>query len=183
MTNELFVIEARNIVSVWAPINSWEPHVLYQRTAINLEFPQSEISPRSDIPGPLDVIIIHGADFTKALETVFNQSTEANRNTALCENIEKIVDIARKAPDICLVISPREKRLAVWEINVSPKAVNGSIDVKQVDCVGAKPVTACKILEESVPLHSLSNSAGVSLFWCFSVGPHGNTGNLRFAVF
>jgi hypothetical protein len=118
MDNVLFTISIDNNVTVWAPINSWEPHILYQRTSISMNAPEMD-NPISTGPWPpAYCILVDSAEVTKALETIFNRTNGVD--FASSDYLSKFVEIARKGPDICLVLKPETDSLYVWGIDVSP---------------------------------------------------------------
>jgi hypothetical protein len=115
MDNVMFAITVDNMVTIWAPINSWEPHILYQRASISM----NPTDTHSNIPSnPSFCILIDSAELTRALETVFNRIDSAD--IARSGNLSRIAEIARKDPDICLVLNQTDDSLRVWGIDVSP---------------------------------------------------------------
>jgi hypothetical protein len=114
MDNVMFVITMDNTITVWAPINSWEPHILYQRSSISMN--------TSETPGivpsyPSFCILVDSAELTRALETVFNRVN--GDDIANSDNLVQIADIARKTPEICLLLDQNDDSLRVWGIDVS----------------------------------------------------------------
>jgi hypothetical protein len=114
MDNVMFVIAVDNTITVWAPINSWEPHILYQRSSISMT--------TSETPGiipsyPSFCILVDSAELTRALETVFNRVN--GDDIANSDNLVQIADIARKSPEICLLLDQNDDSLRVWGIDVS----------------------------------------------------------------
>src|ERR1700721_1000991 len=95
-SNVLFVIDASNVLSFWAPINAWEPHVLYQRGAIVMDTYAGHIqnSPHSVSP-MFHTIIIQEDEFTKAVQPILIQ-----KHDTVSVPSESIADLSRKSPDI-----------------------------------------------------------------------------------
>jgi hypothetical protein len=102
-------------ITVWAPINSWEPHILYRRASLNLD--TSTLYTPSMILPPICCIVIDSSVLTKVLETMFNQSNGKPVRDADLQ--QKISDIARRGPDLCLVLNQRGNELDIWCIDVS----------------------------------------------------------------
>lgn len=103
------------VITVWAPINSWEPHILYKRASISLD---GSSIPTSSINLPtICCIVLDSSELTKALETMLNQ---INGNPIRgADMLQKISDIARESPDLCLVLNQRDNELDIWGIDVS----------------------------------------------------------------
>jgi hypothetical protein len=122
MDNVLFTVDVDNTVAVWAPINSWEPHILYQRASV-LVYPDAV---RGTHPSTQNIfamcILIDAAELTKALETFLNRTEGDNGSTPA----ELIAGIAREAPDLCLVLSLYGNTLVVWGIDVTSLIVSKS---------------------------------------------------------
>jgi hypothetical protein len=115
MENVLFTITIDNTVTAWAPINSWEPHVLYQRASISMHTPQFDGA--STIPHLSHFwILVDNSELTRALETVFNKS-DREKNT-ISDDLDTISDIARKSPEVCIALDQTDDRLLVWGIDV-----------------------------------------------------------------
>ena len=116
MENVLFTITVDNTITVWAPINSWEPHILYQRTSISMS--DSEL--HSSIPTEQCLssfcILIDSAELTRALETIFNRLN--GTDIANSDRLARIAEIARKSPEVCLVLNQNDDSLRVWGIDV-----------------------------------------------------------------
>lgn len=110
----MFVITMDNTVTIWSPINSWEPHILYQRASISMNTTEAN----NDIPSnPSFCILVDSAELTRALETVFNRINEAD--IASSDSLAKLAEIARKSPEICLVLNQNDDSLRVWGIDVN----------------------------------------------------------------
>jgi len=121
MENILFTVTVDNTITVWAPINSWEPHILYQRTSISMI--------NSEVHGPISTehlssfcILVDTAELTRALETVFNRLNGTDLATS--DRLARIAEIARKSPEICLVLNQIDDSLCVWGIDVLPFQIN-----------------------------------------------------------
>ena len=115
MDNVLFTIDVENTVAVWAPINSWEPHILFQRASISMN--RSDVT--SSIPFPCSAfcIFVDSPELTRALETVFNRM---NGNDVTSSGYSAtITEIAQMGPEICLVLNQQDDNLCVWGINVN----------------------------------------------------------------
>ena len=117
----MFTITVDNTITVWAPINSWEPHILYQRTSISMC--------NSEVHGSISTehlssfcIFVDSAELTRALETVFNRLNDTD--IANSDRLERIAEIARKSPEICLVLNQIDDSLCVWGIDVLPFQIN-----------------------------------------------------------
>ena len=67
---------------------------------------------------PAYCILVDSAEVTKALETIFNRTNGVD--FASSDYLSKFVEIARKGPEICLVLKPETDSLYVWGIDVSP---------------------------------------------------------------
>ena len=118
MDNVLFTIDVGNTVAVWAPLNSWEPHILYQRASINMQGPSDTLAGLRSAPTPSTFcIVIDSTELTKALETVFNRTN--GDSVGVSGKLEVVADIARKSPELCLVVSQRGDNLCIWGINVT----------------------------------------------------------------
>jgi hypothetical protein len=88
--------------------------MLYKRISINLNIPS--ISLASKALSPILCLVIDSSELTKALETLSNQR---NGNTLQDANIlEKVSDIARKSPDLFLVLNQQGNELCVWGVDV-----------------------------------------------------------------
>ena len=110
----LFTITTDDSITIWSPINTWEPHMLYKRISINLNIPS--ISPASKALSPILCLVIDSSELTKALETLSNQR---NGSTLQDANIlEKVSDIARKSQDLFLVLNQHGNELCVWGVDV-----------------------------------------------------------------
>jgi hypothetical protein len=121
MDNVLFTIDVNNTVAVWAPLNSWEPHILYQRASINMDgLSETVESPPAKTLSTL-CIIIDSTELTKALETVFNRIN--GDNVEKSENLEIVSDIARKSPELCLVVNQQGNNLCIWGIDVTSPGI------------------------------------------------------------
>lgn len=113
MDNVMFTITMDKAITVWAPINSWEPHILHQCASISMNTPET----RGIIPSyPSFCILVDSAELTRALETVFNKAK--GDDIANSDNLVKIADIARKNPEICLLLDQSDDSLRVWGIDV-----------------------------------------------------------------
>lgn len=88
--------------------------MLYKRISINLDIPS--VSPASTALSPILCIVIDSSELTKALETLFNQRNGKSLHDA--DLLEKVSDIARKSPDLCLVLNQRGNELHVWGVDV-----------------------------------------------------------------
>jgi len=119
MDNVLFTITTDNKVTVWAPINSWEPHILHQRTSISMNAPEIDGQISTARPSPAYCILVDSAEVTKALETIFNRTNGVD--FASSDYLSKFVEIAKKGPEICLVLEPQTNALYVWGIDVNPQ--------------------------------------------------------------
>ena len=117
----MFTITVDNTITVWAPINSWEPHILYQRTSISMSNPEvhSSISTK---PFSSFCIFVDSGELTGALETIFNQLTDTD--IANSDRLARIAEIARKNPEICIVLNQIDDSLCVWGIDVLPFRIN-----------------------------------------------------------
>jgi hypothetical protein len=62
-------------------------------------------------------IFIDSTELTRALETVFNQMNGTDVHES--DQLAKIVQIAQKGPDICLILNQIDDSLCVWGIDVS----------------------------------------------------------------
>jgi hypothetical protein len=113
----MFTITVDNTITVWAPINSWEPHILYQRTSISMcnSGVHSSISTEHLFSF---CIFVDSAELTRALETVFNRLNDTD--IANTDRLERIAEIARKSPETCLVLNQIDDSLCVWGIDVLP---------------------------------------------------------------
>ena len=60
--------------------------------------------------------MIDSSELTKALETLFNQRNGKAFHDA--DILEKVSNIARKSPDLCLVLNQRGNELHVWGVDV-----------------------------------------------------------------
>ena len=117
MENVLFTIATDNTLVVWAPINSWECHVLYQRASISmdpLEINGGLHPPAS--PSTKFCILLDSAELTRALETFFNKANGADVSTS--NPSMDLSEIARKNPEICLVLNPNDDSLCIWGVDV-----------------------------------------------------------------
>jgi hypothetical protein len=115
MDNVLFTVDVDNTVAVWAPINSWEPHILYQRASV-LVYPDAIHGAHPFTENIFAMcILVDAAELTKALETLLNRTEGDNGSTPA----ELIAGIAREAPDLCLVLSLYGNTLVVWGIDVT----------------------------------------------------------------
>lgn len=115
MENVLFTITIDNTVTAWAPINSWEPHILYQRASVSmhtLQFDGASTKPHLSHFW----ILVDNSELTRALETVFNKSDQ-EKNT-ISDDLDAISDIARKSPEVCIALDQTDDRLLVWGIDV-----------------------------------------------------------------
>jgi hypothetical protein len=113
----LFSVDASNTFSVWAPLNSWEPHILYQRASIRFDsFDDGSILSNTSPQHSIGLILDSG-ELTTSLERFFNQ---CDPNSATKETYEIISNLARKAPTLFLSLSPRHGKLYVWNIDVIP---------------------------------------------------------------
>jgi hypothetical protein len=115
MDNVLFTITVDNAVTVWAPINSWEPHILYQRASISMDSSQTPIPSNTTLSS--FYILVDSAELTRALETVFNKMNTTD--TVVSDRLAKVAEIARKSPEICLVLNQHDDSLCVWGIDVN----------------------------------------------------------------
>jgi hypothetical protein len=116
MDNVLFTVDVDNTVSVWAPLNSWEPHILYQRASVPI-CPETVDGIRPSINRASALcILIDSTELTKALETLLNRMDDNNGSTPA----ELISGLAREAPDLCLVLNLYGNKLVVWGIDVNP---------------------------------------------------------------
>jgi len=114
MDNVMFVITMDNIITVWAPINSWEPHILYQRASIPMNTPETH----GIIPSyPSFCILVDSAELTRVLETVFNRVNSDDITNS--DHLVQFADIARKSPEVCLLLDQNDDSLRVWGIDVS----------------------------------------------------------------
>ena len=116
MDNVMFTITIDNTITVWAPINSWEPYILYQRTSISMDNSATHSSIRSNDLLSAFCILIDSAELTRALETIFNRMN--GTDTANSDSLAKLAEIARKTPEICLVLNQHDDSLCVWGIDV-----------------------------------------------------------------
>lgn len=171
MDNVLFTIDIDNVVTVWAPINSWEPHILFRRASISMNDSEAVGS----IPAHRGsfCILVDSADLTRALETVFNRMNGKDDTTS--EQLATIAGIARKGPEICLTLNQHDDSLCVWGIDVSTLSFLAN-SRKQVDLRNGRPLTAFKILRRVLPNGWVGKLAPYSLFWTFCVGAHGFAG-------
>ncbi len=116
MENVLFTITADNMITIWAPINSWEPHILYQRTSISMSNSELHNSIPTEHFLSLFCIFVDSAELTRALETIFNRLN--GTDIANSDRLARITEIARKSPEICLVLNQNDDSLRVWGIDV-----------------------------------------------------------------
>lgn len=115
MDNVLFTVDVNNTVSIWAPLNSWEPHILYQRASVPI-YPDTIDSIRPSIHTASALcILIDSTELTKALETLLNRMDGANSSTPT----DLISGLAREAPDLCLVLNLYGNTLVLWGIDVT----------------------------------------------------------------
>jgi hypothetical protein len=115
MENVLFTITIDNTVTAWAPINSWEPHILYQRASVSMHTPQFDGASTNPHLSHF-WILVDNSELTRALETVFNKS-DLEKNT-ISDDLDTISDIARKSPEVCIALDQTDDRLMVWGIDV-----------------------------------------------------------------
>lgn len=81
-------------------------------------------SPISTDPWPSAYcILVDSAEVTKALETIFNRTNGVDFTSS--NYLSKFVEIARKGPEICLVLEPQTNSLYVWGIDVCPQSPSG----------------------------------------------------------
>ena len=116
MENVLFTVSVDNTLSVWAPINPWEPHVLYQRASISLDPSKMTENLQTPVYPTMFCILLDSGEVTRALETVFNKMN--GTDPAGSSHLSQLADIARKNPEICLVLNPEDDSLCVWGIDV-----------------------------------------------------------------
>lgn len=116
MDNVMFIISADNRISIWTPINSWEPHILYQRASISLNITDAIDSGYQLSSESAFCILIDSSELTKALETIFNKMNGCDTENSVI--FSKIAEIARKSPEICLILNPLGDSLSVWGIDV-----------------------------------------------------------------
>ena len=121
MENVLFTITVDNTVTVWAPINSWEPHILYQRTSISMSNSEIHSSIWTE-PFSSFCVLVDSAELTRALETIFNRLN--GTDVANSDRLASIAEIARKSPEICIVLNQIDDSLSVWGIDVLPFQIN-----------------------------------------------------------
>jgi hypothetical protein len=115
MENVLFTITVDNTVTAWAPINAWEPHILYQRASVSMQSPQFDgVSSQPHLS--YFWILVDNSELTRALETVFNKSDR--EKSPVSDELETITDIARKSPEVCLALDQNNDQLFVWGIDV-----------------------------------------------------------------
>ena len=116
MDNVLFTVDIDNTVAVWAPLNSWEPHILYQRASLDMG---SSLELVTKLPSQPTIstfcIVVDSTELTKALETVCNRTSN---NMEVSKNLEIVADIARKSPELCLVVNHQGDNLCVWGVDV-----------------------------------------------------------------
>jgi hypothetical protein len=122
MENILFTIAVDGTVSLWAPINSWEPHILYQRASISIDCFETNGPLPSSIFTSAYCILVDSTELTRALETVFNRIN--GTNAAASGDLEKIAEIARKSPEICLILNQRDDKLCVWGFDVLSPSIS-----------------------------------------------------------
>jgi hypothetical protein len=61
-------------------------------------------------------IVIDSTELRKALETVFNRIN--NETVESSERLEVVTDVARRNPELCLVVSQYGNNLCIWGIDV-----------------------------------------------------------------
>jgi len=114
-TNVLFSIDAENTFNVWAPLNSWEPHILYQRASVNMNA-YGIASRQSDLLlSPSIGIILNSGDITVSLETFFNQY---DHRISPKQGDEIIITMAQRAPTLMLSLNLHDGKIIVWDIDV-----------------------------------------------------------------
>lgn len=114
--NVMFAISVDNTVTVWAPINSWEPHILYQRASISMGSAQPDKYEPSIPQLSTFCIFVDSTELTRALETVFNRMNGIDVHDS--DQLAKIAEIARKGPEICLMLNQVNNSICVWGIDV-----------------------------------------------------------------
>ena len=121
MDNVLFTITVDNTLTAWAPINSWEPHIIYQRASISMHSPQ--FKDLSSMASPSCFwILVDNSELTRALETVFNKSD--HEKYPMADELDTITDLARKSPEVCLALDQTGDRLLVWGIDVTVHVID-----------------------------------------------------------
>jgi hypothetical protein len=91
--------------------------MLYQRASISmdaLEINKSLHQPTA--PETRFCILLDSAELTRALETFFNRINGADVSTST--HLLDLGEIARKNPEICLVLNPSDDSLCIWGIDV-----------------------------------------------------------------
>jgi hypothetical protein len=87
---------------------------MYRRASVSLGA-STGLYPSFTLP-PICCIVIDSSEFTKVLETVFNHTNGSPIRDADLQ--QKILDIARRGPELCLVLNQRGNELDIWCIDV-----------------------------------------------------------------
>lgn len=111
----LFTLDTSSTFTVWSPINSWEPHILYQRAATRIDNFNLDHIPNSLPSSPSTGVVLESGDLTAALETYFNCNEVT---TATAEETSTMAQLARKAPTLLLAFNSRDRNICIYEIDV-----------------------------------------------------------------
>lgn len=116
MDNILFTIDTDGTVTLWAPINSWESHILYQRASIRSNSSDALGVEPSLQNGSAFCVLIDNTELTSALATVFNT---VNATDAVVAGIlAEVAEIAERSPELCLTLHEQGNTLCVWGVEV-----------------------------------------------------------------
>jgi len=96
-------------------MNTWEPHILYQRASIKMDSPEDHVSIASTLDTTFCILVSH-SELTRALETVFNKMDRTDDSTS--HTLDSVAEIAREGPEICLILNQAGDKLCVWGIHV-----------------------------------------------------------------
>jgi len=162
--NVLYTIAADGVLRVWAPVYPHDLHLLQLWAVIDL---------RESIPDCLDyektmatrsdnryVMIVDGCVFTHAVENAVCSVNEGERGK---EVFQRLVEVAKRSPEICVVFDGRG-RMSAWgleNVGCRTRRTTNVFSVMHAENSGMEFVAKGE-QEAFVQFHCFSGGAGLS---------------------